>query len=67
MLTPSEHRARIDALRLIAADMEANPPPMCCLNCDNMEKDRVCVRFGPIQEEYLASPGCPEWIEELPF
>lgn len=66
MLTPSAHEHRIDTLRLVIADLEANPPPRCCLNCDNMEKS-VCVRFGPIQEEYQAAPGCPEWIEELPF
>lgn len=66
MLTPSEHRARIDALRSIAADMEANPPPMCCLNCDNLE-ELGCVKFGAVPLEHRSLPGCPEWIEVMPF
>ena len=66
MLTPSEHKARIDLPSTLIAELEANPPPQCCLNCDNMDQG-LCVKFGPIPDEHQGTPGCPEWVEIIPF
>ena len=68
MLTPSAHRERVAVLTAMLRELEANPPPNCCLNCDNWQlREQACAKFGPVLDEHRAVGGCPEWTEELPF
>ena len=55
-------------LKSMLRELEANPPPNCCLNCDNWQlREQACAKFGPVLDEHRAVGGCPEWTEELPF
>ena len=66
MLTPSQHNHQVRTLELVLVRLRENPPPACCLNCDNW-RGTECVKFGAIAEEHRTTPGCPEWAEEIPF
>lgn len=70
MLTPREHGAMVRSMRIALAHLEANPPPACCMNCENLQRfsdGTRCRHFGEIAEEHMREPGCPRWDEVLPF
>lgn len=66
MLTPREHSARVAVLSALLHEMQTNPPPACCLNCDHMAPSG-CRHFGEIAPEHQRTPGCPAWEEACPF
>lgn len=66
MLTPSEHNRQIAVLEQILRGLRESMPPMCCANCDQMKNGR-CLTYGVIAPEHQQTPGCPDWIEVIPF
>lgn len=66
MLTPNEHREQIFLLERTLSYLRGNEPPKCCANCDQM-KDGRCLTYGVIAPEHQRTPGCPDWIEVIPF
>lgn len=67
MLTPLQHSRAVETLRLMIVEMEANPPPMCCANCAQSRDMPNCPLHGVIAPEFQTVPGCPDWVEDIPW